>query len=196
MDQRIHGWLFVCLAVIVSSIGLLGFFGLEILRSVAMISGFVGLASFGIGFRFLWRTGTYQLSPLWRVNSIAIGLLILGYLFRIMHWGWSNHIIVLAVGVVVVSYSIHFYLKPRKTINDILRLLVVLLAGTLFPLAYFHFLPGFQAFWAVIGMMALATLEYLLNPSKQRSAPKTTTSKTDPLDNHDHLENQFPELFG
>lgn len=191
MDKRNHGWLALGLCA--------GFFVLDgaFLLGVdvpAILINALSYAAIIVGLHFLWRTGTYQISPLSRFSYLAIVVFILSVMMRILHWPYAVVLQSLSLGMVLVFYSIHFFLKGRRSLGDILRLLVVAISMPLFALALLHVVSSTQAYWATIGILGLTILECLLNPRKPFAADKKRPESKEEAES-EALKQQFPELF-
>lgn len=155
------------------------------------------------------KTGSIRQSVvgifLW-IPIIALGA---SMLFRIMHWPYGGEIFLAGIGSIVLLYCVHFILKPVRRIQDILRLCVVLVAGTYFLLLSIFLIDTWIYLWAVIGIMTLTTLEYILNsanhpvpvpadsvlePELEFKANNTTASHAS-TSNKDEIAGDHPELF-
>jgi hypothetical protein len=195
MDRRLQAIGVIVLAMAYSAIMLASMLHWNLAVFSSSLVNLLAYGSCALGIHLLWQTGSYRISPMRKYQSIAIGIYILSALFQLMHWPYAHELMAVAILGVMVNYSIHFVLKPSKGTRDILRLLVVLISATMFALMRFHYVDGYQAYWTASGIIALAALEYLLNPHD--SFPDENTPKPvdeEPLES-DELKDNHPELF-
>jgi hypothetical protein len=193
METRNFAWAVLGLLGIASAM-----LGLGILFPVEKFlsdrfSDLLSIVAIGLGLRFLYQTGVYQHSPLWRFQRIGIALLIFSSMLRIMHFPGAQLVLGLAFLTIVANYSVHFFLKPRKGTGDILRLLVVLVTATMGYLNYLHFIRRDIAAWASMGLMGLTILEFLLN--EPDLPPPTKPGKAQQAQVQSDLQTTNPELF-
>ena len=203
MDTRSHGWLvLICSAAFFVLDGLV-VLGLSAARPLFFWANSLSLICVVVGLHFLWRTGIYQRSPLSKFANFAFAMVILSQLMRIMHWPFAELGIVLSFAIHLVIYLIHFYLKGRRKTGDILRLLVMVIACVMLPASALHWISPVQAYWAVIGIVSLAILEYLLNLPKAESGFSEFSGNSAPPNPHSpnadnsekDLKQRYPELF-
>ena len=85
--------------------------------------------------------GTFLKSSLFKFASFAIGLAILGTLFKILHWTGADELLVCSSIALFIVYVVYFILKQNKRRIDVLKVL------TLFSLLFtrlafiLHFIP-------------------------------------------------------
>ncbi len=155
----------------------------------------VAWGSCALGLHLLWTTGSYRVSPVRRYQSIAGALFMVYIILRIMHWSYAAPVMLAAVAGVMVVYAIHFALKPTKDLRDILRLLVVLVCCTMFALIQLHEISGWHGYWVASGIIAIAALEYLLNPQSSLAEENVRNSPEDETPLSKNTEDEHPELF-
>ena len=85
---------------------------LEIGLGVLNLSGVVLLVS----------NGTFIKSRAFRFSFIAVALLILGSLFKLMHWPYGDYIFIIGSLFFLVQYSIWFVKKPVCIFLDYLKI--------------------------------------------------------------------------
>lgn len=56
---------------------------------------------------------------------IALSILIIGSLFKIMHWPYANLIMVCAFSIIFIAYPLRFWKKSNKLLVDYIKLLGV-----------------------------------------------------------------------
>ncbi|MBP6641145.1 MAG: hypothetical protein KA293_12715 [Bacteroidia bacterium] len=203
MNERLHGWLVLIFSAAFFVLDGLIVLGISESRQVVVWANSLSLVSVVVGLHFLWRTGIYQHSPLSKLANFGFGLAILSQLLRLMHWPFADIGILLSFAVSLVVYLIHFYLKGRRTLGDILRMLVMVITCVMLPASFLHWISPVQAYWGVIGIIALAILEYLLNSQKSDATYTEYTQNSNPSQpadpktagSQDELKQRYPELF-
>lgn len=203
MNERLHGWLALALSAAFFVLDGLFILGFDPMRPMLLLVNSLSLVCVVVGLHFLWRTGIFQRSPLSKLANMAFGLLVLSQLLRIMHWPFADVTILLSFAVNLVVYLIHFYLKGRRKIGDILRMLVMVVACVMLPASLLHWISPVQAYWAVIGIISLAILEHLLHSPKPEPAYSEFTGEPNPSKSHpaesdgseNELKQRYPELF-
>lgn len=84
------------------------------------------ILSYLIGFVLLFRNGTFRKTIFFNIIMFLFAIIIVGILFKIMHW--PGLLVLLGLGYVgvIVTYGIRFILKKNKFRQDYLRLLLVI----------------------------------------------------------------------
>jgi hypothetical protein len=78
------------------------------------------------GMFFLLKNGSFFQSRHFRLVSLAFAVIILGTLFKIMHWPFAAPLLIIGMLIIPVIYLIHYYYKPEKEVLDLLKLIWVL----------------------------------------------------------------------
>jgi hypothetical protein len=78
------------------------------------------------GIFFLLKNGSFFQSRHFRLISLAFAVIILGSLFKIMHWPFSGPLLIIGMLIIPAIYLIHYYLKSKKESLDFLKLIWVL----------------------------------------------------------------------
>jgi len=94
-----------------------------------------------IGLIMLVTNGTILTTKIFRTIQIGIGFLMIGAIFKIMHWPGASIILLVSMFTIAITYLVRFIYKKNKIRLDVLKLLWVLFAyiGGLFILM--HLLP-------------------------------------------------------
>ena len=71
---------------------------------------------------------------------IALAFLIIGILFEIQHWPFSNQIILISGIVISILYTIRFFLKKNKVVLDYVKLPLVMLWVSTYMVKTLHLL--------------------------------------------------------
>jgi hypothetical protein len=87
---------------------------------------------------FLLKNGSFFQSRYFRLVWLAFALIILGFLFKVMHWPFSGPLLIIGMLIIPVIYLIHYYHKPEKEALDLLKLIWVLSFFILKLLLMFH----------------------------------------------------------
>lgn len=171
-----------------------------VLSFPASLMNLVAWAACALGLHVLWNSGLFRYSPLRRYQGVGVGLYLLSALMGFMHWPYAEVVYLLGLLTIMVVYAVHFSLKQPKGLRDILRLLVVLICCTMLTLMQLHWVAWEHAFWTASGIVAVANLEYVLNPNDAqlaggRRAKESSLPRT-PEDEEDHdLKRDHPDLF-
>jgi hypothetical protein len=83
------------------------------------------------GIFFLLKNGSFFQSRYFRLVSSGFAVVILGSLFKIMHWPFAGPILITGMLIIPVIYLIHYYHKSKKEALDFLKLIWVLSFFTL-----------------------------------------------------------------
>jgi hypothetical protein len=90
------------------------------------------------GLYLLIRNGTFIQTREFRLIGIGIAVVILGGLFKVMHWVGADQLVGFGGGLIFILYLLHFIKKPGKQLIDIgkLAFLITFLAGRYFKLMH------------------------------------------------------------
>lgn len=116
-----------------------------------------GIFSFILsGGYLLAKHGTFIYSPEYRFVKLAIAIVLIGVLFKIMHWPFSAYMLILGAMSISILYLYHLIKNNRTKWSDFLKLFVILTVsvGRLFKI--FHW--PYSKEISVIGMIALLIL--------------------------------------
>jgi hypothetical protein len=92
----------------------------------------------------------------WRVMKFAIGVLILGVLFKVLHFTGADELLLIGCVGIAIAYLIRFITKRAKNHLDVLKMLTVLSYCIVSPLIILHYVTGEYSviskafFWATI----------------------------------------------
>lgn len=139
-------------------------------RSTALSVAIVQLAAV----YFIIRSGTLLTTrPYAQIVSMLIALLLVGMLFKILHWEGANLLLMISLLSFPLLYTVRFILKSTHNLLDIAKFLWVLaaFASILFNISHWKYgdeLAGIQhaLFWA----MALAFFYTLALKNKKQAA--------------------------
>lgn len=85
-----------------------------------------------------------------RVVMLAIGIMILGVLFRLMHWPYASVLTLAGSIIILVFYPLRYFYKPKKEIVDHLKLLLMI------ALVGYFVMDLFAPSWKKVCLMAAA----------------------------------------
>lgn len=74
---------------------------------------------------YLYRFGRFRYSRFRFPFFLLLATGLIGILFQIQHWGGTWVLLVLPSVGIAVTYSLWFFTKPEKTLNDTLKVLCV-----------------------------------------------------------------------
>jgi hypothetical protein len=77
------------------------------------------------GLYFLFINGTFIYTSLYRYAGIGTALLILGVMCKIMHFPFSDPLVLSGLGCIWTLYLVHFIKKERKKIADYAKLFFI-----------------------------------------------------------------------
>lgn len=77
-----------------------------------------------------------------RLIRLSFPIIIIGVLFKIMHWSYSQALMTIGLGMIVLLYPIRFYFKKNKRLIDYVKLAVAICLPINYYLTVFH-LPSF-----------------------------------------------------
>jgi len=95
----------------------------------------------------LIRNGTLlKTHPLYQLILFFFGIAIIGNLFKLQHWPYSNVILVLGLLGIPIIYAIRFIKKQNKNALDLLKFIwvTVLFIGELFRIQHLPYSPGLR----------------------------------------------------
>lgn len=93
------------------------------------------------------------------IDRVSIGFLIIGIMFRIMHWPAAKPILFAAIMAPIVAACFRFGFTRPKERKDFIRLCLVISAATYFGLRVFHWPGKFIALAALLISFAAWILE-------------------------------------
>lgn len=73
-----------------------------------------------------------------RLIRLSFAIIIIGILFKIMHWPYSQALLTLGVGIIVILYPVRFYFKKEKKLIDYIKLLLLIIFPLVWYLRLFH----------------------------------------------------------
>ena len=103
-----------------------------------------------------------------RILKAVIAIIIIGVLFKIMHWKFSNLILPLGFIGVIITYLLSFLNKPLKNRLDFFKLTWVIFRYTTGILVLSHLIPrDYQIFGSLI--MWIMIFDYSISEFKKRT---------------------------
>jgi len=117
----------------------------------------------------LWY-GTFIKTRLFSYAQFAIGLMILGLLFKILHYPGGDELIAIASLALLTTYFIHFLRKTSKTRLDYLKMLTVTAIALWPPIVMLHLIPAEIVYIVRIiisGLFAVTFIGFLYNSYKE-----------------------------
>lgn len=96
------------------------------------------------GFYLLYKNGTFQHSRLSRFTGLSIAMIIIGTMFKLMHWPGAAVLFGLAIILIVVLYTIHFSSKHPKQFLDWGKLLILILVLSGRSFRFFHWKNAYE----------------------------------------------------
>lgn len=172
MTDRKVLWLILG-ALVIALIGLLLFYfeineeGGEMLFQVGLGVGQL------LGFTLLYHHWSLGSSIYWRLIKGAVGVLIIGILFKIQHWPGANLMLVVSCSLILVFYFLHFLNKKARGHLEVMKLLWVSTTIVVAVLRYnhlivyeFNYLP-LAIFWLTILDFALMEFGIISKASNQ-----------------------------
>jgi len=120
------------------------------------------------GMLLLLQNGSFLKTRYSRIAMGLIALVIIGALFKIMHWPYNSVLLWIGCIGIVASYFFHFMKKPIKKRLDYLKLAWVsgMYMGALLRL--YHYIPADYRILTVV-VMILALLEYMRPKIKNKT---------------------------
>lgn len=119
------------------------------------------------GFIMLIRNGTFIRTKYFRIFRGFFAIIIIGALFKIMHWKYTNIIMIVGFVLAVITYVLSFLNKPIKKRLDYLKLLWVVIAYTGGTLRFLHIINSdYQILSSAI--MWLAIIDYMKIENEKR----------------------------
>ena len=91
----------------------------------------------------------------WKFLMLSFVILIIGAMFKILHWPGTSILISISIFSIMTIYSFRFYKKESKQRIDFLKLIWVLMAFSIDGLTLFHLIKDvriidFVLFWLVM----------------------------------------------
>lgn len=129
----------IALSLIAGFIGLLMEYTMPSTTSGLLLMGFE-LASI-TALIMLIQNGRFIHTKYFRGVQLCISVLIIGALFRLMHWPFGSIIASSGMLAIIFIYSFWFSKKRNKTLLDILKVIWVILAYGFGAGAMFHLIP-------------------------------------------------------
>ncbi|MEP3228083.1 MAG: hypothetical protein ABJN61_11660 [Flavobacteriaceae bacterium] len=112
------------------------------------------------GFLMLLRNGTFIKTKYFNYLKGLFSFVLIGALFRILHWDYSYVFIIIGFVGFIIVYFISFLKKPRHLKLDYMKLLWVIAAYTTGLLEYFHMIgDDYKIISSAI--MWIAIIEYV-----------------------------------
>lgn len=120
------------------------------------------------GMFLLLRNGTFLKTRYSRIAMGLTALMIIGALFKIMHWSFQNILLLIGCIGIVFSYLLYFVQKPIKKRLDYLKLawVVIKYVGALFAINHI-ITTEYQILTLVL--MILALMDYMLPKIKNKT---------------------------
>ena len=112
------------------------------------------------GFFMLLINGTFIKTKYFRILKGVIAIIIIGALFKIMHWEYNSLILITGFIGIILTYFFSFINKPIKKRLDYLKLAWVIVAYTNGILTYLHII-GDEYQILSSSLMWLAIIDYL-----------------------------------
>jgi len=94
--------------------------------------------------------GTLIKSRFMKVMYFLIGLVVLGMVFKILHLTGADEILMISMMAVPLAYTIHFFMKKRKTLLDVLKELTVISHFIISLLTIVHVIPSDNSWEATL----------------------------------------------
>ncbi|MFY0604881.1 MAG: hypothetical protein JXQ93_13155 [Flavobacteriaceae bacterium] len=112
------------------------------------------------GFFMLLLNGTFIKTKYFRILKGVIAIIIIGTLFKIMHWEYDRPIMIMGLAGIMITYLFSFLSKPIKRRLDFLKLAWVIVAYTNGILTYLH-IVGEEYQILSSALMWLVIIDYL-----------------------------------
>ena len=77
-----------------------------------------------------------------RLIRLSFPIIIIGILFKIMHWSYSQALMTIGLGLIVLLYPIRYYFKKNKGLIDHVKLVLGICLPINYYISVFH-LPSF-----------------------------------------------------
>jgi hypothetical protein len=123
------------------------------------------------GILMMLYNGTFRTSKLFQFALFAIGLMLVGAIFKIMHLNGADEMIALSSLGILVPYAIHFIRKPSKQRLDYLKMLLVAYYAVLPPISILHLLPKETVEnlrFVLTALFAVTFIDFLYTLRKER----------------------------
>lgn len=122
-----------------------------------------------LGFYLLLKNGTFINTRLYRFISLSIAVLIVGTMFKIMHWPGSSFMIIIGIGSILIFYMIHFLKKNNKNLIDYGKAFVLTLILSARLINFFHFAYGYELLYLSYFVFISFTFYYIIVQIKSPS---------------------------
>ncbi len=143
----------------------------EILRDLSPIFKFcLGFGSLSCAYVML-KNGTMINSVFFRLIQGLIALLIIGIMFKLMHWPRAGLILVAAFSGIPITYFIWFLKKEKKELEDILKLLWVISRFTIALFVIMHWINNQYVIIPAL-LLIITYLIYLKNHTKNQESDR------------------------
>ena len=118
-----------------------------------------------------------ELKQFWVIISlrISISIMLLGCLFKILHWPFSSELINSGCLLTILTYTGRFILKELKRFPDIVKLIFVILVCVR-SIVIMNHLPFQELFWITISITQIFALIYLYFSGNLSSIPPKSNS--------------------
>lgn len=93
-----------------------------------------------IGFFMLFLNGTFIKTKYFRIVKGFISILFVGVIFKIMHYGYSDYLLIGGFVGIILTYLFSFLKKPIKKRLDYFKLAWVITAYSYNILSYLHYI--------------------------------------------------------
>lgn len=121
-----------------------------------------------LGMLLLLQNGNIQGTVYFRIIRFCMGLILLGAMFKIMHWPGANLILLLSMFGVAITYGIWFLRKKQKGRLDFLKLVWVLSAFIGTVLVILHWVkPGIT--YIAYGFFWLSLVDFVATGLKTKT---------------------------
>ena len=117
----------------------------------------------------LVQNGTFIKTVFYKITLVGLGLLIIGSLFKIMHWEGAKVLLITSFALILGSYGFHFIKKVSKKCLDWLKMswVLVRIAGSF--LTIFHLPYGREILYVSQVIFTLALLDFIYSGIKSRT---------------------------
>lgn len=95
---------------------------------------------------------------------LSLGIILVGLLFKIMHWPFGSELTVIGAIALTISYGLRFALSPQKSMLDLLRLVFgsALLVSIILNMTGFRYGDTLITFamWLLLPILVLWLISY------------------------------------
>lgn len=121
-----------------------------------------------IGLIMLVTNGTILTTKIFRTIQVGIGFLIIGAMFKIMHWPGASIILLVSMFTIAITYLVRFIYKKNKNRLDVLKLLWVLFSYIGGFLILMHIIPSEYSNIAHV-ILWLAIIDFVITGIKNKT---------------------------